>query len=81
VGVGGHHCAGIGGKGDGSDAVIFTFTGSLELMEAEQITDITGQQARAATARRAEPVVIGVPAVSQDLVIQNPPYSRARGDQ
>ena len=56
-------------------------TGSLELMEAEQITDITGQQARAATARRAEPVVIGVPAVSQDLVIQNPPYSRARGER
>ena len=56
-------------------------TGSLELLETEQITDVTGQQARAATARRAEPVVIGVPTASQDLVIQNPPYSRARGDR
>lgn len=56
-------------------------TGSLELMESDQITDVTGQQARTATASQAQPVVIGVPAVSQDLVIQNPPYSRARGDR
>ena len=56
-------------------------TGSLELMNADQITDVTGQQARTATASQAQPVVIGVPTVSQDLVIQNPPYSRARGER
>ena len=56
-------------------------TGSLELMHSEQITDITGQQARAATSSQAQPVVIGVPTVSQDIVIQNPPYSRARGER
>ena len=56
-------------------------TGSLELMNADQITDVTGQLARTATASGAQPVVIGVPATSQDLVIQNPPYSRARGER
>ena len=56
-------------------------TGSLELMQSDQITDVTGQQARTATSSRAEPVVIGVPSLSQDLVIQNPPYSRARGER
>ena len=56
-------------------------TGSLELMNTDQITDVTGQLARTATASQAEPVVIGVLASSQDLVIQNPPYSRARGER
>ena len=56
-------------------------TGSLELLESDQITDILGQRARSAAATRAEPVVIGLPNNSQDLVIQNPPYVRARGDR
>ena len=56
-------------------------TGSLELIEDEQITDVTGEQARAATSHAATPTFIPVPHGSQDLIIQNPPYSRARGDR
>ena len=56
-------------------------TGSLELLDSDQITDVVGQRVRTATARQAEPVNIVVPSNSQDLVIQNPPYSRARGDR
>lgn len=55
--------------------------GSLELLTAEQITDVTGELARAATATDAQPTSVIVPEASQDLVIQNPPYSRARGDR
>ncbi|MXY47290.1 MAG: hypothetical protein F4Y44_09990 [Chloroflexi bacterium] len=55
--------------------------GSLELIEEEQITDVTGEQARAATSHTATPTFIPAPHGSQDLVIQNPPYSRARGDR
>ena len=54
-------------------------TGSLELLAAEQITDVVGQLARTATANQVEPVNIAVPNASRDLVIQNPPYLRARG--
>ncbi len=58
-------------------------TGSLELLESEQISDITGQLARAATNNHnhEKPVNVGVADHSQDLIIQNPPYSRARGDR
>ncbi len=56
-------------------------TGSLELLEYEQITDITGQSARTAAGGLEQPVIIPVPHHSQDLVIQNPPYSRARGER
>ena len=56
-------------------------TGSLELLTANQITDVVGQLARSAVSGEAEAIVIGVPDTSQDLVIQNPPYSRARGDR
>ena len=62
-------------------AVLGGNTGSLELLESEQITDITGQLARTATSDLEQPVIIPVPHHSQDLVIQNPPYSRARGDR
>ena len=62
-------------------AVLGGSTGSLELLESEQITDITGQLARTATSDLEQPVIIPVPHHSQDLVIQNPPYSRARGDR
>ena len=56
-------------------------TGSLELIEDEAISDVTGEQARIATSHTATPTFIPVPHDSQDLVIQNPPYSRARGDR
>ena len=56
-------------------------TGSLELLEAEQITDIIGEQVRAATNAKAQPTMISMPDGSADLIIQNPPYSRARGDR
>ncbi len=56
-------------------------TGSLELLAGNQITDVVGQLARSAVSGKAEAIVIGVPDTSQDLVIQNPPYSRARGDR
>ncbi|MCY4414829.1 MAG: hypothetical protein OXE87_00735 [Chloroflexi bacterium] len=62
-------------------AVLGGSTGSLELLESEQITDITGQLARTATANVDQPTFIPVPHQSQDLIIQNPPYSRARGDR
>ena len=55
-------------------------TGSLELLAAEQITDVVGQLARTVTANQAEPVNIAVPNESRDLVIQNPPYYRAHGN-
>lgn len=54
-------------------------TGSLELLVSEQITDVTGQLAQPATANQPAPVNIEVADESRDLVIQNPPYSRARG--
>ena len=54
-------------------------TGSLELLVSEQITDVIGQLAQPATANQPEPVNIEVPDESRDLVIQNPPYLRARG--
>lgn len=58
-------------------------TGSLELIESEQITDVTGQYARSATNNHTsdQPVNVEVPHHSHDLVIQNPPYSRARRDR
>ncbi len=62
-------------------AVLGGSTGSLELLESDQITDITGQLARTATTNLEQPTVIPVLHHSQDLVIQNPPYSRARGDR
>ena len=62
-------------------AVLGGSAGSLELLESEQITGITCQLARTATTNLEQPVIIPVPHHSQDLVIQNPPYSRARGDR
>ena len=62
-------------------AVLGGNTGSLELLETDQITDVTGQLARTATDNLEQPTIIPVPHHSQDLVIQNPPYSRARGDR
>ena len=56
-------------------------TGSLELLESNQITDVTGQIARTATDNQAAPTNIEVMDGSRDLVIQNPPYSRARNDR
>ena len=62
-------------------AVLGGNTGSLELLESDQITDVTGQLARTATDNLEQPTIIPVPHHGQDLVIQNPPYSRARGDR
>ena len=56
-------------------------TGSLELLETEQLTDILGETARAATDIEAAPTTIEVPNNGYDLIIQNPPYSRARGER
>ena len=53
--------------------------GSLELLDADQITDVTGQTVSAAAADCALPTNIEVPNESQDLVIQNPPYTRVKG--
>ena len=64
-----------------SVAVLGGRTGSLELIEEEQITDVTGQIVRTATANQSVPTMLPVPHHSQDLVIQNPPYSRARGER
>lgn len=60
-------------------AVIGGKTGSLELLEEQQMTDVLGEMAVTATARTAEPTNIPLQDGSQDLIIQNPPYSRARG--
>ena len=64
-----------------SVAVLGGKTGSLELIEDEQITDVTGQTVQTATANRSAPTMLPVPHHSMDLVIQNPPYSRARGER
>ena len=64
-----------------SVAVLGGKTGSLELIEEEQITDITGQSVSSAAANGTAPTLIAVPHHSQDVVIQNPPYSRARGER
>ena len=62
----------------GMAAVIGGKTGSLELIESDQLTDITGEGAASAANGRRHSASIVVPHGSQDLVIQNPPYSRAR---
>ena len=62
----------------GLAAVIGGKTGSLELIESDQLTDITGEGAASAANGQAHSASIVVPHGSQDLVIQNPPYSRAR---
>ncbi len=64
-----------------SVAVLGGKTGSLELIEEEQITDVTGQTVQTATANQSTPTMLPVPHHSMDLVIQNPPYSRARGER
>lgn len=53
--------------------------GSLELLDSDQITDITGQTVSAAADDCALPTNIEVQNESRDLVIQNPPYTRAKG--
>ena len=53
--------------------------GSLELLDSDQITDITGQTVSAAADDCALPTNIEVRNESRDLVIQNPPYTRAKG--
>lgn len=63
----------------GMAAVIGGKTGSLELIEVDQLTDITGEGAASAANGRRHSASIVVPRESQDLVIQNPPYSRSRG--
>ena len=60
-------------------AVLGGQTGSLELLEKEEITDVTGQSAQTAADTQEAPTYIAVPHESRDLIIQNPPYSRARG--
>ena len=62
----------------GLAAVIGGKTGSLELIESDQLTDITGEGAASAANGHRHSASIVVPHGSQDLVIQNPPYSRAR---
>ena len=54
-------------------------TGSLELLAAEQLTDVLGQTTSDAAATGEKAAIIAVPHNSQHLVIQNPPYLRARG--
>ena len=62
----------------GLAAIIGGKTGSLELIESDQLTDITGEGAASAANGHRHSASIVVPHGSQDLVIQNPPYSRAR---
>ena len=62
-----------------SVAVLGGKTGSLELIKEEQITDVTGQSVQTAAANGVAATMLPVPHQSMDLVIQNPPYSRARG--
>ena len=62
-------------------AVLGGKTGSLELLEQEQVTDVTGESVTGAAATRSAPANIPVPHNAYDLVIQNPPYSRARADR
>ena len=54
-------------------------TGSLELLVGEQLTDMLGGTSFDAASNGDQPATITVADASQDVVIQNPPYSRARG--
>ena len=60
-------------------SVIEGQTGSLELLVGEQLTNMLGGTSFDAAANGGQPATITVADGSQDLVIQNPPYSRARG--
>ena len=62
----------------GAVAIAGGKTGSLELLEADQISDVTGHIALTATAENPQPTNFEVPNESQDLIIQNPPYLRPR---
>ena len=62
-------------------SVIEGQTGSLELLVGEQLTNMLGGTSFDAAANGGQPATITVADGSQDLVIQNPPYSRARGDR
>lgn len=62
-------------------AVLGGKTGSLELLIDQQITDVTGEHVQTATTHTATPTIVPVPHDSYDIVIQNPPYLRARGDR
>ena len=62
-------------------SVIEGQTGSLELLVGEHLTNMLGGTSFDAAANGGQPATITVADGSQDLVIQNPPYSRARGDR
>ena len=61
----------------GSVSLMGGRTGSLELLEREEVVDVTGEGVRLSNGSSREGRFISVPHGSQDLVIQNPPYTRA----
>lgn len=54
-------------------------TGSLDLLTRDEVVDITGEAMQLTEREVGESKFFAVPHESQDLVIQNPPYTRARG--
>lgn len=63
----------------GSVGIVGGLTGSLELLVSDEVADITGEGVRLSDDTQSRRRFISVPNRSQDLVIQNPPYTRAHG--
>ena len=61
----------------GSVGIVGGLTGSLELLDSDEVADITGEGVRLSGDDQLARRSISVPHQSQDLVIQNPPYTRA----
>ena len=54
-------------------------TGSLELLDQQEVVDVVGEAVSSSEHLELNGGFLSVPDESQDLVIQNPPYTRAQG--
>ena len=63
----------------GSVAVHGGKTGSLELLDQQEVVDVIGEAVSSSEHLKMNGGFLSVPDDSQDIVIQNPPYTRAQG--
>ena len=63
----------------GSVGVLGGKTGSLELLDQQEVVDVVGEAVSSSEHLELNGGFLSVPDESQDLVIQNPPYTRAQG--
>ena len=54
-------------------------TGSLELLDQQEVVDVVGEAVSTSEHLAMNGGFLSVPDASQDVVIQNPPYTRAQG--